>query len=145
MMLDDFESECCLDGRIADLAYLHGFVDDACQRAQVDPAAWFDLNLAVEEACANVIEHAYCGMGGELMVRFRARGPDVLITVTDHGEPFDPATVTLPDLRIPLENRPVGGLGLFLMQQLMDDVRFTFSADGNKLEMVKRGVRTATE
>jgi anti-sigma regulatory factor (Ser/Thr protein kinase) len=131
-------------GTIAELPRILEFVEHVCEETDIDPAATFDLKLAVEEACTNVIEHAYSRKGGELTVCFDVCGPDASITVTDHGRPFAPDEVALPDLSLPLEERPVGGLGLFLMQQLMDDVRFEFSADGNRLSMVKRGVRSQT-
>jgi serine/threonine-protein kinase RsbW len=140
-MDDDFESEVCMVGSMADLPRIIDFMELACEGAAIDPTARFDLKLAVEEACANVIEHAYGGEGGELTVCFAVCGPDVRITVTDRGQPFDPTQVTLPDLSVPLEQRPVGGLGLFLMQQLMDEVRFAFTDKGNQLSMVKLGVR----
>jgi serine/threonine-protein kinase RsbW len=114
-----------------------------CEQAAIDPALRFDLQLAVEEACMNVIEHAYGGKGGEFTVCFEVCGPDAQITVTDHGQPFDPQDVPPPNLSLPLEERPVGGLGIFLMQQLMDDVEFIFSTKGNELRMVKRGARSA--
>jgi serine/threonine-protein kinase RsbW len=140
-MRDDFRSELCMAGTLAELPRIVEFVEDACEQTAIDPAKRFDLQLAVEEACTNVIEHAYSGKGGELTVCFEVCGPDVQITVTDRGQPFSPAEVALPDLSIPLEERPVGGLGIFLMQQLMDDVEFDFSGEGNRLRMVKRGVR----
>src|SRR5512136_1396223 len=130
-MTDDFRSELCMVGTIAELPRILEFVEHACKETAIEPAATFDLKLAVEEACTNVIEHAYAGRGGELTVCFDVCGPDVRVTVTDHGRPFKPGEVALPDLSLPLEERPVGGLGLFLMQQLMDDVKFEFSADGN--------------
>jgi anti-sigma regulatory factor (Ser/Thr protein kinase) len=143
-MRDDFRSELCMVGTIAELPRILEFVEHVCEETDIDPAATFDLKLAVEEACTNVIEHAYSRKGGELTVCFDVCGPDASITVTDHGRPFAPDEVALPDLSLPLEERPVGGLGLFLMQQLMDDVKFEFSADGNRLSMVKRGVRSQT-
>jgi anti-sigma regulatory factor (Ser/Thr protein kinase) len=143
-MSDDFRSELCMVGTIAELPRILEFVEHVCEETAIDPSATFDLKLAVEEACTNVIEHAYSGAGGELTVCFDVYGPDVEITVMDHGRPFAPDEVALPDLNLPLEERPVGGLGLFLMQQLMDDVEFEFSADGNRLSMVKRGVRSQT-
>jgi serine/threonine-protein kinase RsbW len=140
-MTDDFQSELCMVGTIAELPNIVEFVECACEEAGVDPAVRFDLKLAAEEACTNVIEHAYSGEGGDLTVCFEVSGQDVRITVTDHGRPFDPGEVAMPDLSLPLDERPIGGLGLFLMQQLMDEVEFVFSEDGNRLRMVKRGVR----
>lgn len=144
--MEDYVSELSLEeGKMACLPRVSEFVHASCAQAHVDPSVWFDLNLAVEEACTNVIEHAYGGAGGEITVRFEARGADVCISVMDHGQPFDPDAVILPDLDVRLEDRRIGGLGLLLMQRLMDDVRFTFSAEGNKVELVKRRVRTETD
>ena len=143
-MTEDFRQELCMDGSVAELPNIIEFVNHACEEADISPTQRFDLQLAVEEACMNVIEHAYGGKGGELTVCVEVAGPDVEITVTDHGRPFDPRLVAAPDLRQPLEERPIGGLGIFLMQQLMDEVEFAFSADGNRLRMVKRGVRPET-
>ena len=135
------QEDLVLPGRTTDLALVIDYIEHACARAGVDQAAWFDLQLATEEACANVIEHAYQDTGGQFSVRFETRGPDVCITVHDHGRPFEPQKVRRADLSTPLGERPLGGLGLHLMQKLMDEVQFTFSAtDGNTLVMVKRGV-----
>ena len=68
---------------------------------------------------------------------------DVTITIHDQGRAFDPTSVPEPDLCCPLEERPLGGLGLHLMQKLMDEVRFTFSPEeGNTIVMVKRRIVT---
>jgi serine/threonine-protein kinase RsbW len=131
-------------GTLAELPLIVEFVEDACEQAAISPAKRFDLQLAVEEACMNVIEHAYDGKGGEVTVCFEVDGTDVQITVTDHGQPFDPTQVVAPNLSQPLEERPIGGLGIYLMQQLMDEVEFDFSGEGNRLRMVKRGVRSGT-
>lgn len=121
-----------------DLPGVFAFMEEACKDAQVDPGLCFDLQLAVEEACCNVIEHAYDGAGGEFTIWFARRGRDVVITVHDHGRPFTPSEIARPDLTLPLEQRPIGGLGLYIIYQLMDEVRFTFTEDGNTLVMVKR-------
>lgn len=129
---------------VAHLPDILAFVEDACQQAQVDEGLFFDLQLAVEEACANVIEHAYEGCGGALRVHFETRNGDVVITLHDQGKAFDPATTDPPDTSLPLQKRPAGGLGLHLMHRLMDDVRFSFAPDGNTLVMVKRDALAAT-
>ncbi len=135
-----FRREFCVRGRILDLPDIAAFIESSVEQAGVDPRAHFDLQLAVEEACTNVIEHAYDGGGGELEVCFETRGDDVCITVRDWGRPFDPNQVSQPDLSQPLEERQIGGLGLYLMEKLMDEVKFTFTSDGNTLVMVKHGV-----
>jgi len=126
------------DVSVKDLPCILAFVEDACQLANVNPDLFFDLQLATEEACTNVIEHAYKGQGGALRILFETRNDDVLITLHDHGRAFDPNAVSPPNTSLPLRQRPVGGLGLHLIYRLMDDVRFSFGPEGNTLLMVKR-------
>lgn len=133
-----FFRELTVPGRTADLPDVLAFIEAACEEADVLPELWFDLQLAVEEACTNVIEHAYDGKGGDLDITFAARGRDVVLTVRDHGRPFAPEKVVAPDMSLPLTQRRIGGLGLHLMYQLMDEVQFDFAEGSNTLVMVKR-------
>jgi anti-sigma regulatory factor (Ser/Thr protein kinase) len=127
-------------GHMAELPQVLDFVEESAEEAGVDPDARFDLQLAVEEACTNVIEHAYGGQGGAFELCFETNESDVIITIQDHGQSFDPGQVPQPDLKLPLDQRAIGGLGLHLMQQLMDEVEFTFAQGRNTLVMVKRSV-----
>ena len=136
--MGSFQSELSLIGTFADMPEILAFVTQACDQARLNPALYFDLQLAVEEACANVIEHAYGGRGGDLRIRFETQARDIIITLQDHGRAFDPDRVAAPNLNRPLAKRPIGGLGLHLMYQLMDEIRFAFSDSGNTLVMVKR-------
>jgi serine/threonine-protein kinase RsbW len=138
--MDTFRRQICIDGQIADLPHVIDFVEMSAEQAGVDPAVRFDLQLAVEEACTNIIQHAYNGNGGDFELCFETDDHDVTITLHDHGHPFDPARIASPDLQRPLTERQIGGLGLHLMAKLMDEVRFTFARDGNTLVMIKRGV-----
>jgi len=139
VIVNSFQRELALSATMSEIPRVIDFVSEASAQAGVTPAVRFDLQLATEEACCNVIEHAYGGSGGSLHIRFKTRDGDVIITVRDHGRPFDPDAVAEPDMSIPLEDRSIGGLGLYLMRKLMDEVRFTFSEAGNTLRMVKRG------
>ena len=125
-------------GRTADLPDVLAFIEAACEEAGVLPELWFDLQLAVGEACTNVIEHAYDGKGGAMDITFEVRERDVVLTVRDHGRPFAPEKVVTPDISLPLTQRRIGGLGLHLMYQLMDEVQFDFAEGSNTLVMVKR-------
>jgi serine/threonine-protein kinase RsbW len=127
-------------GDLTDLPRIMQFVDSVFSEAEVDAAAWFDLELAIEEACANVIEHAYEGEGGAYRLTLTVRGSDLIITLVDHGTSFNPAEITAPELDLPLDERPIGGLGLHLMKLLMDEVSFSFGDEGNVLRMTKRNV-----
>jgi serine/threonine-protein kinase RsbW len=102
--------------------------------------ALYQIELAVDEACANVVEHAYLGEEqGEMEVSCYLEGEMFVIRVRDWGSGFDPDAVEEPDIDAPLEERGLGGLGLFLVQQVMDEVRFSFDPHrGSELLMCKR-------
>jgi serine/threonine-protein kinase RsbW len=102
--------------------------------------ALYQIELAIDEACANVVEHAYRGEEpGEMEVSCYLEDRMFVIRVRDWGTGFDPKAVEEPDVDAPLEERSLGGLGLFLVQQVMDDVRFSFDPNhGSELLMCKR-------
>ena len=103
------------------------------------PEAIDEMELAVEEACTNVCRHAYGGHCGEIELTLERGEGSVEVVLRDWGAAFDPAAVYTPDVTAPLEKRSLGGLGLYLMQQLMDRVEFQFDEEsGNTLTMVKQ-------
>ncbi len=101
------------------------------------------LNVVVDEAVSNVINHGYdAGVRGEIAVRLRLAAGGVLLEVEDDGRPFDPLQVPPPDLSLPLERRPIGGLGIHLIRNLMDEVTYARIGGRNVLKMVKHLART---
>ncbi len=84
-----------------------------------------DIILAVDEACTNIIKHAYkSAPDGEIIIEIDYTAKKFTIKLIDHGSSFDPEAVPLPDLQKYLRQRRVGGLGLYLMKTLMDDVQY---------------------
>ena len=140
--MQPYQREATFPSKVTVLPDVLAFVEETCATAGVKPALVFDLQLAIEEACSNVIEHAYRGKRGIFSLTFAASDSDVIITLHDHGRPFDPEAVVKPDPSLPLRKRPIGGLGLHLIYQLMDDVRFSFDGAGNTLVLVKRNAIT---
>jgi anti-sigma regulatory factor (Ser/Thr protein kinase) len=100
----------------------------------------YNIQLATDEAASNIIEHAYENrMDGILELSCGVQGNTIKIILTDHGEPFDPSEIPLPDLQADLADRKIGGLGIFLMRKLMDEVHYESKADkSNTLTMLKR-------
>jgi serine/threonine-protein kinase RsbW len=122
-----------------ELATIRDFVASAGGELGLAQDLIYDLQLAVDEACANVVKHAYGGQGGEIKVTVESVGDTVQVIIRDWGSAFDPQAVPIPDVSAPLEDRPLGGLGLFLMRQMMDQVRFQFDREqGNTLIMSKK-------
>ena len=95
------------------------------------------VKLAVDEACANVIEHAYHGGVGRIDVYFRATAELLAVTIRDTGVPFDPAAYHKPNLEEHIMNRKPGGLGVHLMRTLMDQVRYRQHRGANEVQLVK--------
>ncbi len=100
------------------------------------------LNVALDEAVSNAINHGYdAGVRGEIAVRLRRAADSVEVEVEDDGRPFDPLQAPAPDLTLPLELRPVGGLGIHLIKNLMDEVSYVRHDGRNLLKMAKRLAR----
>jgi anti-sigma regulatory factor (Ser/Thr protein kinase) len=129
-------------GRFEHLAQIAEFVTQAAREAGLTDDDVFHVEMAVDEACSNVIEHAYADTAGEIdLTCFIPEYGRLDVVIHDHGEPFDPEAVPEPKVGdgAGLEAMQEGGLGLYFMRKLMDDVRFSFSpGDGNTLYMVKR-------
>jgi len=116
------------------------FIVEAARQAGFDDKAVGQIEISVDEACANVVCHAYKGMApGDMEVSFRQSDLDLIITVRDWGRAFDLDRVPAPDVTAPLEERELGGLGLFFMRQMMDRLEYRSDPElGNELVMVKR-------
>ena len=123
------------------------FVEDACRRAGVDESVCFDLKLAVDEACSNLVVHGYKGrQPGPIRVSFAREGDEIVITVTDHAPPFHPDDAPLPRLDAPASERRPGGLGWHMIKQLVDRLEYDSDAEnGNRLRMVKKIVPRQNE
>jgi serine phosphatase RsbU (regulator of sigma subunit)/anti-sigma regulatory factor (Ser/Thr protein kinase)/putative methionine-R-sulfoxide reductase with GAF domain len=126
--------------RFEQLDTIRGFASQAARDAGMDDSEIYAIELAVDEACTNIIEHAYQGEGrGDIECTCESNDVCLTVVIRDHGKPFDPSTVTKPDLYADIDSRPVGGLGVFLMKQLMDEVHFeSLGESGNILTMVMR-------
>jgi serine/threonine-protein kinase RsbW len=100
----------------------------------------YSLQLAADEAATNIIEHAYEGISdADFDVTCDLYGDTLTITMRDTGIPFDPSKVKQPNLKADLSERQIGGLGLYLMRKLMDEVHYKSDPrTGNVLTMIKR-------
>ena len=114
------------------------FITDCCARFDLPREVVLDLKLAVDEACTNIIEHGYKGMDpGSIILSFRIEPDRILVQITDFGHVFEPVAGPKPDVEAALEDRELGGLGLFLIYQTMDNIDYQSSEDGNMLTFTK--------
>jgi serine/threonine-protein kinase RsbW len=133
------ELELCLRSDTANLALIFAFVGERARSAGLGDDDVYDVQMAVDEACTNAMNHAYKGQTDGSVYICCMEEPDAfVIRITDYGQPFDPASVPSPNTSAPLEEREIGGLGLYLMRKLMDEVVFSFDAThGNRVMMRK--------
>ncbi len=120
------------------LAKISDFIAEQARAAGLDEHAVWEVQLAVDEAATNVIQHGYAETSGVVKVIAGTRGDEFQVFIYDSGRRFDPDTVPEPDLVSPLEERRTGGLGLYLMRKLMDRVDFRFNEGENVVMMTKR-------
>lgn len=121
------------------LALVREFVGVVASQAGMDAAEVGKLELAVDEACANVIEHAYGhDTSKEVIVRANFNDEAIHIHVEDTGRGFDPASVSSAEVERLVLERKSGGLGMRLMKTLMDEVRYEIEPGiKNELHMTK--------
>ncbi len=99
----------------------------------------YSVQLATDEAASNIIEHAYESKpNGIFEVSCEFQEGRLIVILLDHGKAFDPSQVEEPDLKADLSDRKIGGLGIYLMRKLMDEVRYESTQAGNRLTLVKR-------
>lgn len=126
----------------ARMATIRSFVRHGVAKLGGSEDDGFAFELATDEAAANIFEHAYAGRGGEIAVTVSREGDSLVVCIRDWGRPFDPERVPPPDLDAPLEERQVGGLGLFLIRKFTDGVSFAFDpVRGNTITMRRRLIR----
>jgi serine/threonine-protein kinase RsbW len=123
----------------ANLAPIRRFVADEAATLGANPEAVSDLVQAVDESVTNIIKHGYRGADGIVEVELQLAASALVVRLRDHAPPFDPTAVPRPDLDLPLERRPPGGMGVHLTRELTDDVRHGSPEGwGNELTLIKR-------
>lgn len=122
------------------LSMIRDFVTKIGRQAKMDEQSISNLELAVDEACANVIEHAYGqDVGREVIVRAVFDEEMVRVSVIDTGKGFDPTQVTPQPVDSLIAKRRSGGLGIRLIRSLVDEVSYEITPGSkNELHMVKR-------
>ncbi len=128
-----------ITSRPENLARVAEFIAEVAANFGLTDQETYNIQMAVDEAVTNIIEHAYEGGEGPIEVIVERHGDDFVVTLRDHGKTFDPTSINEPDVNASLEDRDIGGLGLYFMRRLMDEVEFHFNQSGwNELTMLRR-------
>lgn len=137
----DYEQQIILPNDVAVISRLAEFINRVCEAAGVDEGFTMQLNLAAEEAVVNVMNYAYPpGTKGDIEVSSRIAGNTVTLVIRDSGVPFDPTAKADADTTLTAEERPIGGLGIYLVRRLMDSIAYERTADGKNVLTMKKEV-----
>lgn len=130
-----------LNANLEDLENIRNFVEEAIKSYPVDASAVYDILLSVTEMATNIIVHGYRGKSGPLEIEVGRQGDTIVIHLRDQAPPFDPTQVPTPDTSLPLEQRPLGGMGVHLCREFMDHMSYRYVPEkGNELILEKKGV-----
>ena len=134
---ESLQRSITLPNDIATISQLSEFVEAVCEEKGLDMALTMNLNLALEEAVVNVMSYAYPDSQGDVKVDIMIDDQKVVSTLTDSGIPFDPTQKGDVDTTLPAEERPIGGLGIHLVKQIMDKVSYQYVGNQNILTLEK--------
>ena len=128
-----------LPNDVQEVPQLAAFVDEVCEQLGFDMSATMQMNLALEEAVVNVMNYAYpAGTKGEVFIEAAAEADTLMFTIIDGGIAFDPTEKDEVDTTLSAEERQIGGLGIYLVRQLMDDVEYERRDGRNILKLTKK-------
>lgn len=119
------EKKLILQNEVAEISKLAIFIDELGEEFGLSPELVFNLNLVLEEAVSNVILYAYPKEEHQTISLIAKKKENQLIFVlTDSGKEFDPTQAPDADITLSAEDRPIGGLGIFLIRQIMNTVEY---------------------
>lgn len=133
-------SKITFEANFDNLDEIRDFVGEVARQVGFSDKEIYSIQLAADEASSNIIEHAYEGVNdGKIEIDCDMFDGGIKIVMRDRGKSFNPSSVPEPNVKADLSERKIGGLGMYLMRKLMDEVTYESSAEnGNILTMVKR-------
>lgn len=125
-----------LHNDINEVPRLGEWIETMGENNDIPMADVFKLNLALEEAVVNVMNYAYPGQTGmPIALTMEKTGNTLIFSLVDSGVPFDPTSTEEPDLTLSADERPIGGLGIFLVREMMSDINYRYENSQNILTM----------
>ncbi len=121
------------------LSQVRDFIEHIGRKYKYSDKVTNSFKLVIEEACTNIIRHGYRDIkGGEITIKAIIRRQSLTIVIIDQGISYDPRQATTPDLNKYIQIGKKGGLGIFMMRKLMDDVQYNITSRGNELRLTKQ-------
>jgi serine/threonine-protein kinase RsbW len=127
------------NAELDNLEIIRLFIEKTAQGLQAQGKATGEMVQAADEAVTNIIVHGYLGKPGLIELKVERENDCLVVCLRDQAPYFDPTLIPPPDLTLPLEKRPAGGLGVHLMRVFVDEVRYNpLSQGGNELTLLKK-------
>lgn len=127
-----------IKNELAELPTLLEEIHSFCVKNGASESSCFDVRLGAEEAITNTIKYGYDDSGIHIIrVSVEARDHRLILEIEDDGREFNPLQQSDPDLSLPIEQKPIGGLGIHLMRKVMDSIEYQRSGMKNILRMTK--------
>ena len=132
----EFTTEATLD----QLDEVLAFVDEDLGKYSEDEKAIIQIDIAVEEIFVNIAHYAYAPNTGTAKISLEIAGdaPTAKVTFEDGGVPYDPLSRPDPDVTLDVNHREIGGLGIYMVKQTMDELHYDYENGHNVLTLVKR-------
>ena len=128
-----------LHNDVQEIPRLATFIEEIAENHAIDMATSMNLNLAMEEAVVNVMNYAYPKESvNNIDITAEVNDEEIAFSIADSGIPFDPTQKGEPDLSLDAEDRPIGGLGIHRVRQLMDTLDYRYENGHNILTLKKR-------
>ncbi|NOY79005.1 MAG: SpoIIE family protein phosphatase [Calditrichaeota bacterium] len=132
------KEELRVPASIEHLKDLRKFIEKIGKKHRIPDKIVNSFKLAIDEASTNIIRHAYRDSSGEILLRVIIRKTSVTVSLIDHGRFFDPNNVKDPDLKRYVAIGKRGGLGIFMIRKLVDDIEYYRTGEGNELRLTKK-------
>ncbi len=133
-------NEITLKATIENIPRATAFIDEALEAAACSMKAQMQIDVAIDELFSNIALYAYAPGSGSATVRVETEldPPAAIITFIDRGVPFDPLSACTPDVSLPACERDAGGLGVFMVKKIMDEVVYAYRDGENIIRIKKR-------
>lgn len=132
-------NELTLEATIENIERVTDFVNEQLETIDCPMKVQMQIDIAIDELFSNIARYAYRPETGPATVRVEVceAPPSVIITFIDHGIPYDPLKKKDPDTSLSLDEREIGGLGIYLVKKSMDDVTYEYKDGRNILRITK--------
>lgn len=129
-------NELIIDANIDNLDYVLSFVNEALEASNCNMKVINQINIVVEEIFVNIAYYAYNPEVGDVTIRIFVND-EVIIEFEDYGKPYNPLLKTDPDITKDMEERDIGGLGIYMVKKIMDSVEY-YNKDNKNIVIIKK-------